>query len=290
MTTPRRTIRRRAVVRGRGLFSNTPSAVMIRPGEPGSGINITDAAGRTYPADIRHLSAEPIHPAFAGVAARNTTLVSPDGPPAVATVEHVLSALVGLGITDAIIECSGPEIPIADGSAAPFVDAINDASITALDEPAHTITIEHPIKIESDDGSAWITLEPADHTEYSYHLDFGTGSPIAASAAAWDGTPEDYTAHIAPARTFCLQHEAEAMQAAGLFKSLTPADMLVIGSEGPIDNAYRLDHEPASHKLLDLIGDIALAGRPIVGRITASRSGHALNHRAAAALRDLIDD
>jgi UDP-3-O-acyl-N-acetylglucosamine deacetylase len=127
---------------------------------------------------------------------------------------------------------------------------------------------------------------------FRYELDYGPAAPIAAQSASWDsGTPdaaEVYEREVAPARTFCTEAEARAFRAAGLFGDRSPRDMLVIGEEGPIDNAYRFENEPARHKLLDLIGDLALVGRPLHGEVVAMRSGHALNHELAAALADGI--
>jgi UDP-3-O-acyl-N-acetylglucosamine deacetylase len=126
---------------------------------------------------------------------------------------------------------------------------------------------------------------------YRYELDYGAGAPIVAQAAEWDSgegdSAETYAREVAPARTFCLESEARAMQAAGLFKGLSPRDLLVIGERGPIENQYRFENEPARHKLLDLIGDLALAGRPLVGEVVATRAGHALNHEMAVALARL---
>jgi len=280
---PRRTLARDASVSGVGLFTAAPAHCTIRPAEPGSGVSFRrlDAPDTPpFPALRASLSDVPVHPAFRAIDPRCTTL----GPPGaeVATAEHLLSALAGLGVTDALVEVRGPELPILDGSAAPFVRAILDAGLRDADPPPAPITLRAPVVVE--DRGATITAEPADAFSASYALDYGPGAPIPPQRAAWSGNPAAYAEQIAPARTFCLRAEAEAMRAAGLFAHLTTRDMLVLDASGPIDNALRFPDEPARHKLLDLIGDLALLGRPLLARVHAGRSGHALTHRLTAAI------
>lgn len=289
---PRRTLARPATLRGVGLFSARPAALRLVPAPPGAGLafrrtDLPNAA--TIPAHIARLCDQPqlagLPPALR---ARNTILWAP--PATVLTTEHILSALAGLGITDALIELDAPEIPIADGSARPFTEAILDAGIIDHGEPLPSLVVEREITVRDPaGGEAFITASPRSEPgcEFLYELDYGPGAPIPPQRAAVVLAPEtaaDYAERVAPARTFCLQQEAEAMRAMGLFQHLTPRDMLVLGPDGPIDNTLRFDDEPARHKLLDLIGDLALAGRPIQARITARRSGHALNQAMAKAL------
>ncbi|MCL4741509.1 MAG: UDP-3-O-[3-hydroxymyristoyl] N-acetylglucosamine deacetylase [Phycisphaerales bacterium] len=283
---PRRTLARDARVSGVGLFTAAPAHCAIRPAEPGSGVllrRIDAPDARPFPALRASLSDRPVHPAFRAIDPRCTTLGPPDAPDAaVATVEHLLSSLAGLGVTDALVEVRGPELPILDGSAAPFVRAILDAGLRDAGPPPAPITLRAPVVVEA--GGAAIVAEPADAFSASYSLDYGPGAPIPPQRAAWSGDPAAYTEQIAPARTFCLRAEAEAMRAVGLFAHLTPRDMLVIDASGPIDNTLRFPDEPARHKLLDLIGDLALLGRPLLARVRAERSGHALTHRLTAAI------
>jgi len=278
-----------AAVQGFGLFTSKPASVFILPGEPGRGIVFRRADhSLAIPADTAHLAPQP-----PGVPARNTTLAAAHHTPpiTVLTTEHILSALVGLGITDAIIELDGPEVPIMDGSAQPFVEAIRKAGIESDQAPQRgPLTLTREIVIES--GPARIVARPraAPGASYTYELDYGSGAPIAAQTATWtreaagSGSAATYAREVAPARTFCLEAEAQQMRAMGLFKDLSPRDMLVIGAHGPIDNSYRFENEPARHKLLDLIGDLALIGRPIQADITATRAGHAMNHALAKAV------
>ncbi len=276
------TLAQSASLSGCGLFSGQPASLTIAPGSAGCGI-VFDIAQLRIPATIDALSHRPVHPAFSQLKPRCTTLGS--GDHSVATIEHIMSALAGLGITDAIIHVESqsehPEIPIFDGSSKPMVDAILAAGLRTLDGSVEPIILSQPIRVG--DGNASIVIEPSSSASYTYNLDY-PGTSIAAASVTWSGDRDEYIEHVAPARTFSLQHEAQAMQSAGLFSHLSPSDMLVIGPDGPIDNAYRLPDECARHKLLDLIGDLALVGAPLIARVIATRSGHALAHEAALAI------
>lgn len=286
----RRTLATPAAIEGVGLFTERPVRCTIRPAEHGGIVFCrTDLASRPMiPATIRELCRTPVHPAFAQIPPRHTALAAAPNRPetAVYTTEHLLGALVGAGVTDALVELDAPELPIGDGSAALFTDAITRAGITDLPHHTEPIVLTEPVAVA--DGAATITAEPLRHggtPSYTYTLDYGPDAPIKPQTATWQGDPGDFLANIAPARTFSLAAEAAQMQALGLFRSFTPRDLLVIDDAGnPIDNAWRFADEPARHKLLDLIGDLALTGRPIHARITAIRAGHALNHQMARAL------
>ncbi len=282
---------------GPGLFSGKPGHVRIFPMLSG-GI-IIESREPALPNQLLGPRLAAAHATLANlttdttwsglpsaVPIRNTTLLLRDRPSTApgtthvaATVEHLLAALAGLSIWNAWIALSGPEIPILDGSALPFVEALQPSLAAAHGsrEPlvlATTITVEHK--------GASITASPPPTgapLSYTYELDYGTDSPLPKQRATWTGDATDFATSIAPARTFSLEHEARAAQQAGLFRHLTPSDMLVIGNDGhPINNHWRMDHEPAKHKLLDLIGDLALLGRPLHATITAKRTGHALTH------------
>ncbi len=281
MALPRRTLQSPARLSGVALFSAAPCNITLNPAPAASGIRFRLDDDEVL-AHIASLSTDPIHPAFASMAPRCSCLRTPTSQ--IGTVEHVLSALTGLGVTDALIELTAPEVPILDGSALPFVRAILKRGIQTLAGTLDPIAPARPIRVESDDASAFIEIEPSDAPHFSYELDFGAQSPIPPGAAHWRADPDDYAKNIAPARTFCLDSEAQGMRRLGLFRRLSTRDMLVFGSEGPINNTLRFPDEPARHKLLDLIGDLSLVGRPICARVRAVRSGHALNHAAARAL------
>ncbi|MCA9302724.1 MAG: UDP-3-O-acyl-N-acetylglucosamine deacetylase [Phycisphaerales bacterium] len=284
MSVARLTIASPICLTGNGLFTNEPGVIKILPSTKPSGICFVSGTDR-IPVHISRLSTRPVHLAFEHMPPRCTSIGN--GIVNIATIEHLMSALTGLGITDADLQITGPEIPILDGSALPFVEAIINAGTQNLDQTIEPITIKEIIRVTHNDAS--ITIEPAESPSYTYTLDYGSGSPIQASAARWSGDQEAYIKHIAPARTFCLKAEADAMRDAGLFTHLTPRDMLVIGSNGPIENEYRFASECATHKLLDLIGDLALVGAPLSAKVSAEKSGHALAHQAARAILEQIN-
>jgi UDP-3-O-[3-hydroxymyristoyl] glucosamine N-acyltransferase len=281
----RRTLAATATFTGVGLFTGAPAAVTIHPSTRG-GVFLRTLSG-IVAADVRALATDASRVPFpAGVRARNTTLVVGEPPAMVATVEHLLSALAGLGVTDAEIELTGVEVPMFDGSAGPIADAILAAGVHALDTRAEPLTLAEPIRVEGEGGSFIVaTPRSAPGASYAYTLEYSGVLP--ASTAHWNGNPDAYAREIAPARTFCLAAEAKAMRDRGMFAHVTPRDMLVLddATGAPLDNTLRWPDEPARHKLLDLIGDLALVGRPLQADIVAHRSGHALAHELARMLR-----
>lgn len=294
---PRRTLAAAAVVRGIGLFTERNVCCAILPAEAGTGLcfrrtDLPEPANIL--AEIGSLASTPVHPAFAQIPPRHTAVSSASDPDAIVyTTEHLLGALAGLGITDAIIELDAPEVPIGDGSAKPFTDAIHasgtrDLAAAPTRGTIAPLTLDAPVTVTSPDGRATIIAEPIgpdDTPTYRYELDYGPNAPVPAQAAEWRGDSAGFLANVAPARTFSLAAEAQQMQALGLFRRFSPSDLLVIDDSGaPVDNAWRSEHEPSQHKLLDLIGDLALVGRPIHARIVATRAGHALNHAMARTL------
>jgi UDP-3-O-acyl-N-acetylglucosamine deacetylase len=207
--------------------------------------------------------------------ARRTTLGS--GLQSVTLVEHVLSALSGLRIDNCVVEIDACEPPGLDGSSAGFVEALLDAGIAPQDADKDIWTVEEPIILR--DGSATLGLHPAlnDELTISYMLDYGSRSPIDRQTHTQVVTPGDYAADIAECRTFLLESEAQAFREAGIGARTGYADLLVFGERGPIENQLRFANEPARHKVLDIIGDLALSGLDIRGHLVAYRSGHPLN-------------
>ena len=286
----RRTLRAPAAFRGIGLFTAAAGSVRIVPGQRGSGVRFVRVdldSSLAIPALVTHVFVDPRLPG------RNTSIIAdPTKPPskenpAVATIEHVMSALAGLRVTDVVVEVTGAEVPILDGSAGPIVEAILGAGL--VDVGAVPVLVLDRTIVVGESPGATITIEPSARMEFEYRLDYGGDSlpeQRAAYVADEAGAAETYAREIAPARTFCLAREAEMMRKAGLFGHVTTREMLVVGTDGrPIENTWRMEHEASRHKLLDLIGDLALAGVAVRGRVRSDRGGHALNARAAAALR-----
>jgi len=209
-------------------------------------------------------------------------------------VEHVLAALAGLCIDNCEIWVSAAELPGCDGSSLPFVEALDSAGL--VEQPALRSTIRVRDATWLGNQESWIELEPCVEggLTIEYHLDFGRDHPIGCQALSLPITPETFRREIAPARTFLMKDEAQWLLTQGLGKRTTPRDLLVFSDEGPIDNPLRFADECVRHKILDVLGDFALAGCDLIGHITAHRSGHQLNahmvrtllsHESLAALR-----
>ena len=201
----------------------------------------------------------------------------------VQTVEHVLSALAGLGVDDAVVEINGPEVPALDGSAAPFAAAILAAGLRDQSEGVDPITPARPVFV-SERGSTLIAL-PSETLSLTVVLDYPRHAYLGTQAAIFGGMG-DYVSQIAPARTYGFLSEIEALRAAGLGLGASFDNAVVLG-ETQYETPLRFPNEPARHKLLDLIGDLALVGRPIWAEIIAVRPGHTLNVRLARLLSDL---
>jgi UDP-3-O-[3-hydroxymyristoyl] N-acetylglucosamine deacetylase/3-hydroxyacyl-[acyl-carrier-protein] dehydratase len=254
---------------GVGLFSGRPVTVRFQsaPADSGTVFVRTDLAGSpVIRATCEHL----------GPIERRTTLQT-DGV-AVLTVEHVLACCTGLGLDNLVVEMSDAELPVGDGSAMPFAGPMHEAGVTTLDRPRRSFRVEQPLVVE--EGEARLEANPSHDEELSvrYVLDYGS-PPLGRQEVSFRVTPEVFLKEIAPARSFCLESEAIELQAGGLGAGATYDNTLIIGADGPIANTYRFPDEPARHKVLDLLGDLALLGRPLSGEIRAVKSGHSLNTR-----------
>ena len=271
-----RTLARPVAISGKGLLLGKDVDLVISPALVGEGIMFE----RT---DI-----EPVVQISATLAnsidrARRSTLSG--GDVTIETIEHLMSALFGLGIDNAIIRMDGPEVPCGDGSSMPFVEPLLQAGTVDQDQPRRIFEITDPICLQ--DGEAMIAAFPSHQIglHIVYDLDYGEqSSRIFRQTQAWNSASGTYASEVAPARTYSLQEEAKQLQENGMCTHLTPSDVLVIGDDGPIDNSYRFDNEPARHKILDIIGDLYLSGAFIQGRIVASKSGHSLNRRLCKAI------
>ena len=200
----------------------------------------------------------------------------------ISTVEHLLSALYALGVDNAIIELDNFEVPILDGSALPYTDAIRQTGIVQLDAPRNYIRIEKPFVLEENNKS--IAIYPSDSLSLEYEIGF-QHPLIGHQKLEVKITPENYRTLIAPARTFGFYHEVEALQAAGLVRGGSLENAIVLTETGILnETSLRYPDEFVRHKILDLLGDFALMGQQVLGRLTANRAGHALHTRFVAAL------
>mgnify|MGYP002635384283 CR=1 FL=1 len=271
------TIRRAVVVEGVGYWSGEPCRVEFLPAAAGSGIvfeRAVDGVAVRIPVAVK---------SRVEATARTNLAVAAVG---VQMVEHALSALAGLEIDCCVVRVSAEELPGLDGSALAFVKALDEAGLERLGSPVEPLVVTEPCRVA--DGEAWIEALPSGQSGLfvEYELDYGRG-PIGRQQLALSITPQTYRLELAAARTFIMQAEAERLRATGLARDVTTHELLVFGPDGPIDNQLRWPDECVRHKVLDLVGALALAGRPIQGHVRACRSGHRLNAALAAQLRNL---
>ena len=276
-----KTISKPATVEALGLFSGRPCRLSFLPAEPDSGLVFVRNTGLDesvrIPCDVANLAGRP----------RRTALGAGDA--VVDTVEHVLSAVAGLGIDNLTMELDADETPSTDGSPLVFVEALIEAGIVEQASMRRIFAIGEPLAVSDEHGSLAALPGSDDGLEILYELDYSDAPAVGRQYFSFTLGQGDYAAEIAPARTFLLESEVEQLQAQGVGKHLTYKDIPVIGPDGPIDNELRFDDEPVRHKLADLIGDLTLAGRPLSGRIVACRSGHSLNHAMARRIQEAID-
>lgn len=278
---PQQTIRNPVEIGGRGLFTGQPAVLRFRPAAADEGIVFVRADRDPpirIPARVDHVAKR----------ARRTTLIN--GSVSVETVEHCLSACAGMGIDNLIVELNATEVPGVDGSCLPFVEKLAEAGIERQEAERRPLRISQPIRVA--EGDTWVAALPGpsdlDCLEIVYDLDYGEDTPIRWQHHCVRITPEVFRTQIAPARTFLLKAEAEQFRAAGLGTHLTYQDVLVFGPDGPIENTLRFPDECVRHKVVDLIGDLALLGRPIIGCVYARKSGHALNHELVRRLQQQL--
>jgi UDP-3-O-[3-hydroxymyristoyl] N-acetylglucosamine deacetylase/3-hydroxyacyl-[acyl-carrier-protein] dehydratase len=275
-----RTIDNPTEVKGRGLFTGEEVSLRFKPAPPDSGV-MFHRLDATTPARIK------AHVSNVTKRARRTSIRN--GTLAIETVEHCLAAIHGLGIDNIEIELRGGELPGGDGSCGFFVEALRRAGICEQDAQRRPLIIQDTIRVS--DGDAELIAVPTneDDLEILYDLDYGPDEAIPRQLFAIKLSPDTFCDEIANSRTFLLEEEAKQFQAAGLGTHLTYADVIVIGPQGVIDNELRFPNECVRHKILDLIGDLYLAGRPLRGKIIARKSGHALNQELVRKLLDAAE-
>lgn len=251
--------------------------MVLKPATPGTGIHFvrTDLTGdNRIEAHVDNVST-----------VRLGTTIANDNGASVATVEHLMSALAGLGVNDAIIEIDGPETPAMDGSAAPFVELIRQAGLRETAAPLRVIRILKPVSIEMQGRTATFlpSIKPAIDVEISF-----PHPTVGRQRYAFEVSDRIFAEDVAAARTFGFRKDVEAMYAAGLALGGSMDNAVVIDDSGIANpEGLRFADEFARHKALDALGDLSLAGAPIFGRYFAHQPGHALN---VAAVRALLAD
>jgi UDP-3-O-[3-hydroxymyristoyl] N-acetylglucosamine deacetylase/3-hydroxyacyl-[acyl-carrier-protein] dehydratase len=273
---PQRTLARAAEVRGVGFFHGADVTMRFLPADPDTGVRFirTDLPDR--PSVAARISQV--------IPTQRRTAVQ-DGPAVVELIEHVMAALSGLQIDNCLIEIDAPECPGCDGSSRVFVETLDAAGVVDQDRPRQTLTIERSFTVR--EGDAVLAAHPnaTDGLTLSYHLDYGQDSPIGNQSFLLSLTPESFRGEVAASRTFLLEHEAKALRAAGIGLRATEKDVLLFGPDGVVGNTLRFPDECARHKVLDMIGDLALLGMDLHGFVVAHRSGH---HANASLVRKLL--
>jgi UDP-3-O-[3-hydroxymyristoyl] N-acetylglucosamine deacetylase len=263
------TLRRSISCTGIGLHSGTKVTLSLKPAPADFGIRFrrTDLGGVEIPATVQHL---------AGI--NYATGLSRDKG-SVDTVEHLLAALSSLGVDNVVVELNHPEVPIMDGSAAPWVYLINEAGLKRLAAPRRYLKVLRPVSLSR--GDKQIAIYPSDYFKITYSIAFD--HPLLRhQSRTMRITPDAFVEEIAPARTFGFLKEVEMLRQHGLALGGSLENAIVIGDTGVLNNALRFDDEFVRHKILDVIGDLALVGHAVIGHVVAHRGGHAL-HTAFAA-------
>lgn len=272
---PQKTIANEAKVSGRGLFQGKYAQVTFKPAEPDTGVVF-----------VRTDTPEPVRiPAVTpNLADRNRRTALKKGPVSIETVEHCLAAVSALGIDNLIVEVNGPELPALDSSSAEYFKILKNTGLIDQQAPGKELVITKPVTVVDGESTVYALPAATNGLTVTFDLDYGRHTGIRRQVFSCTLNPETFEKNLAAARTFLLEAEARQFQAHGIGTHLGPRDLLVIGSEGPIKNTYRYEDECVRHKILDLIGDLALVGRPLKGRIVAYRSGHTLNQSLARKL------
>ncbi len=261
----RKTIKNATVINGIGLHSGKNVVLRLFPAEENTGLIFrTNKSGR----------ASEIKVALENVVDTSNAVTLGDGFNAIQTVEHLLAALYTLGITDLIMEIDAIEIPILDGSSLPFIEAIESIGFIEFKTELEPIIVKNPMWVV--DGDKYLVVLPSDELKVSYNIDFKhpllTGQSYTTKLDS-----EILRRDILPARTFGFLRDVEALQAKGLALGGSIDNAVVLTDDGYLNENLRFENECVRHKILDLIGDLSIVGRPIVGHFLASKAGHALD-------------
>jgi UDP-3-O-[3-hydroxymyristoyl] N-acetylglucosamine deacetylase len=258
------TIRSSVDFAGVGLHSGVLVYMRILPAPAGSGIvfHRTDLDGFEVEAISRNVA----RVSYATSLMKQGVLIS--------TTEHLLSAFIGAGIDNAVVELDNLELPILDGSARPFIDAIHRVGIRKQRRPRTYLRIRRELELR--EGNKFIAVYPSDNYSVSYSINF-PHPLIGQETFEVDLSDGNYLREIAPARTFGFLHEADAMRQQGLIRGASTENAIVLTREGVMNPPLRFTDEFVRHKVLDLIGDLALLGKQVLGTVVADRAGHAMH-------------
>jgi UDP-3-O-[3-hydroxymyristoyl] N-acetylglucosamine deacetylase len=258
------TVRSAVGCSGVGLHSGAPVSVRILPAPPGTGIVFrrTDLDGFEVEANIRNLA----RVSYATSLMKKGVFIS--------TTEHLLSAFIGLGVDNAFVELDNLELPILDGSALPFVELIQKAGLRKQRRPRRYMKILR--EMEMREGNKFISVQPSDSYSVSYSINF-PHPLIGKETFQVELANGSYLKKIAPARTFGSREDEKKMRNMGLIRGASRENCIVLTRDGLENGPLRFADEFVRHKILDLVGDLALLGKPILGKIVADRAGHAMH-------------
>ncbi|GLK63828.1 UDP-3-O-acyl-N-acetylglucosamine deacetylase [Paracoccus kondratievae] len=267
------TIAQKAQFRGVGLHSGAAVRLVILPAPVDHGIVFvrTDLDGARIPARWDHVTPSQL-----------CTLLDNGEGATVSTVEHVMAALTGTGINNAVVEVNGPEVPILDGSSAPFVRGILEAGLRQQNAPLRAIRVLREVEVQQ--GEAYARLSPADHLEIHFDIDF-VDAAIGHQEKRLDMANGTFVHELMDSRTFCRKADVVKMQESGLALGGTYLNAVVFDGDKVLSpGGLRHRDEAVRHKMLDAVGDLALAGAPLLARYTGHRAGHAMTNRLLRAL------
>ena len=265
-----KTIKSEGKISGKGMFGGKEAKVVFRPAPADTGVVFV----RTDTAEPVRISA-----VVSNLAERSRRTTIKKGSVSIETIEHCLAAISALGIDNLIIEVAGSELPALDCSCAEYFKVLKRIGLVEQTGKRKEFVISEPISVTAGDASIYALPYADDGLNITYDLDYGGHTGVGRQIFGCRVTPESFERNLATARTFLLEAEAKQFQARGMGIHLGPRDILVISSDGPIKNSFRFPDECARHKIADLIGDLALVGRTVKGRIEAYKSGHSLNQQ-----------
>ncbi|HLC41324.1 MAG TPA: UDP-3-O-acyl-N-acetylglucosamine deacetylase [Methylomirabilota bacterium] len=266
-----KTIREPVVVKGIGLHTGKESQVTLRPAPAGHGIVFHHTGHATeIPARLEFV-----------VDSHHATTLGVNGS-RIRTVEHLLAATAGLGIDNLLIEVDGEEVPALDGSAREFVRLLEAVGTTAQLAPRQPLVITEPIRVGNE--NRWIQALPGSSFQISYTLDMDH-PVVGTQAASFSVTQHVFITEVSGARTYGFLRDVPALWKQGLAQGGTLDNAVVVGKRKVLNGSLRFQDEFVRHKILDLIGDLSLLGRPLVGHVVARNAGHALNHQMVQAIR-----
>lgn len=272
---PQKTIKTEARLSGKGLFGGKDVKLVFKPAGADAGVVFV----RKDLDDAPRVEVRPEN-----IVQRDRRSALQCGAAVIETPEHCLAAVHALDIDNLIIEMEGQELPGFDGSSEEYFRTLQKCGLQMQDAVQKPIVVSESVCITEGDKSIYALPHQGSGLSITYDMDYTQHTGVGRQIFSCDLSETFYAQNLARARTFVLEAEARQMQAMGIGTHLGPKDILVISSDGPIKNSYRYPDECVRHKVVDLIGDLRLAGRPIVGRIVAYKTGHSLNQKLVTRL------